>query len=425
MRGSFGVLLMRISQTALVFVLSVALARTLGVEKFGIYALCISIVQLLTIPAMAGGQQMLIRETAAYKAKQLLPFLRGVTRRVLQISTFLSIILTFSAAGVGYFTIDDRQTLIPYLVSLTLIPLLACLRLQVARLIGLRHVLSGQAIESFQPILLLLLIWPMYALLHQGLAPELVILARIFVAAFLLVAAFSILRKVELGQTRQVHPKYETKKWLASMIPFAFAGSMQVLNREISVVGLGLLQDAESVGLFRVAQRGAELVSFGLIAVNMAIAPIISELFTKGELQRLQRLIHRSALAVLTFAVIVTIGLVWKGSMLISAVFGQEFAPAYVPLIILCLGHLINAGMGSVGLILNMTGLERYNAQGVAISAFLSIILNMTLIPIWGFFGAAIATSMSLIVWNVLLFIFLYKETGLVSTACLSFRKTE
>jgi O-antigen/teichoic acid export membrane protein len=97
-------------------------------------------------------------------------------------------------------------------------------------------------------------------------------------------------------------------------------------------------------------------------------------------------------------------------------VFGQEYAPAYLPLVILCLGQLINSSMGSVGLILNMAGLERFTARGVAIAAIASVLLNSALIPFFGPAGAAIATSTSLIIWNVLLFIWLYRETGIVST---------
>jgi O-antigen/teichoic acid export membrane protein len=200
------------------------------------------------------------------------------------------------------------------------------------------------------------------------------------------------------------------------MLPFVFAGGMQILNKETSVVLLGVLQEAEAAGLFRVAQRGAELITFGLIAVNMAIAPTLSELFTKGEKQRLQSLISKSVLAIMLFAVPMALCLILGGTKLISLVFGKEYASAYMPMAILCLGHLVNAGMGSVGIILNMAGLEHITARGVAISTLINVALNILLIPFLSSLGAAIATSSSLVIWNVLLSIWLYKKTGIVST---------
>jgi len=89
-------------------------------------------------------------------------------------------------------------------------------------------------------------------------------------------------------------------------------------------------------------------------------------------------------------------------------------------MVILCLGQLVNACAGSVGLILNMVGLEHLVARGVAIAALNNVALNAVLIPFWGPTGAAIASSTSLAIWNVLLALWLYKRTGLISTLKLS-----
>ena len=72
--------------------------------------------------------------------------------------------------------------------------------------------------------------------------------------------------------------------------------------------------------------------------------------------------------------------------------------------------------MGSVGLILNMAGLEHYTARGVAIAAFANLAFNVILIPYFGTVGAAIATSTSLVIWNIMLSWYVYKEIGIIST---------
>lgn len=54
---------------------------------------------------------------------------------------------------------------------------------------------------------------------------------------------------------------------------------------------------------------------------------------------------------------------------------------------------------------------------GVVIGAIVNLVLNMVLIPLWGVIGAAIATSAALIIWNILLVYWVYKRTGLRTTA--------
>ena len=73
--------------------------------------------------------------------------------------------------------------------------------------------------------------------------------------------------------------------------------------------------------------------------------------------------------------------------------------------------------MGSVGIILNMTGHERYAASGAAVGALSNIFLNVLLIPRFGISGAATATAISLAVWNLLLVWWVYKHVGILSTA--------
>jgi O-antigen/teichoic acid export membrane protein len=176
------------------------------------------------------------------------------------------------------------------------------------------------------------------------------------------------------------------------------------------------MQDVHDVGLFRVAQRGAELIPFGLFAVNMAIAPTISEMFTKGHILHLQKIINKSILASFVFALPVGLVMILGGQGLISIVFGTEYGSAYTPLVILCLGQIVNVIMGPVNVFLNMTGFELYSARGAAIAVVINIILSITTIPFWGYNGAAIAATISLITWNIILLIWAYKKTGILCT---------
>lgn len=65
------------------------------------------------------------------------------------------------------------------------------------------------------------------------------------------------------------------------------------------------------------AARGAELVAFSLVVVNMAIQPTISRLYAAGEMQRLQR--------VITTAARVTVALALPAALILSLLDGRSW----------------------------------------------------------------------------------------------------
>ena len=81
-QGAFGSLFLRVFQTAIGLLLAIVLARVLGVEGYGIYAFCMTVVNLITVPAMLGGQTFLIREVASYRTKGELNYLLGLLKHI-------------------------------------------------------------------------------------------------------------------------------------------------------------------------------------------------------------------------------------------------------------------------------------------------------------------------------------------------------
>ncbi len=417
-RSASGSLVLKLLLMVLQLLLSVVLARVLGVKEFGIYAFFLSIAQLLTIPAMMGGQQLLLREVASYNAKGDFNFMRGLLIRSRQASLVCSCLIIVLIGCIGSWICSSKglQSLWPLYIALALVPFLALIQLQGATFRGLQHILIGQLGQVLR-IALVLIVLSLVAWMTEGyLSSTVALTVQVGATAFLFCLFSFVLRHVLPKEAKTQPPLFETAHWAQSALPFVFAGAMQVLNNETSVVLLGFLQDAESVGLFRIAQRGASIITFGLMAANMAIGPTVAQLFAQAEKVRLQKVITKSVLAVMTFAAPVGLGIVAFGHWLLPSIFGADFAAAYHILVILCLGQFVNAATGSVGLVLNMTGLERFTAKGVGIAVTVSVILNLSLIPIFGAVGAAIATTISMVVRNLLMAIWLYRETGILST---------
>jgi O-antigen/teichoic acid export membrane protein len=174
--------------------------------------------------------------------------------------------------------------------------------------------------------------------------------------------------------------------------------------------------DAE-IGNYRVAAQISISASFGLQAVNLVVAPRFAALYAKGDMTRLQHLVTASARVILTMNVGITLGYIFLGRFFLRLVFGPAYLRAYIPLLILLVGEVVNSAVGLVGMLLNMSRHERDTAKGLAISATLNVVLNLILVPLLGIIGAAIATAVSLATWNILLWCAVRRRLGINSLA--------
>ena len=113
-------------------------------------------------------------------------------------------------------------------------------------------------------------------------------------------------------------------------------------------------------------------------------------------------------------AIPVAVVLIFVGPYLLGWI-GKEFARGAVPLTILTVGQMINVGVGSVGLILNMTGYEYDVAVGVVIALLVNLTLCLLLIPQLEIIGAAIAAAVSMTIWNVMLLVRVFKRLNIKS----------
>ena len=85
--------------------------------------------------------------------------------------------------------------------------------------------------------------------------------------------------------------------------------------------------------------------------------------------------------------------------------YGPEYIIGYKVIVYRAIGQFVNAAVGSVWLMLRMTGKTMYQIYGTIVGAILNIGLNYMLIPTLGIDGAALASMASTIFMNLLGFI--------------------
>jgi len=418
-KGSIGTFVLKIISTGLAFATSLLLSRLLGAKGYGIYAYAIAWVALLAVPSTLGLNRLLVREVAVYHTQSEWGLMRGILRRASQAVVIVSLGLTFLAVfGTWVFAGRlDSQMLTSFWIALIMLPLITLTSLRQAALRGLKKVVTSQLPEMFiQPMLFISLIIVAYLLFEKSFRPSWAVGMNVVATGVVLVIGAGLLYKTLPQPVKKASPEYKTRMWVHSALPLLFVAGMQVINAKTDTIMLGVIKGTKTVGVYSVAIRGSELITFILFSVNTVLAPTIASLYAARDMKQLQLLITKSARMILLISLPIGLGLILFSHRFLS-LFGYEFTQGGTALIILSIGQLINATMGSVSLLLVMTNYERDAALGIGISASLNVVLNAILIPLWGLEGAATATTTSMIVWNILLAIWVYKRLGIHSTA--------
>jgi O-antigen/teichoic acid export membrane protein len=418
-KGAAGIFSMRMAMLGLSFVTSIVLARTLGTEGYGTYAYIVAWVGLLAIPSKLGIDIILSREIPKLATSDRWGSIRGLlqwsSRLVLVVSVGIMVV-----SGVCVWAFAPVAMRPAFWITLVCIPLSAITALRQGSLRGFHSIFRSQLPEYLiQPLLFIAAIGGALYLSQRGSAGEIGIFGVMLLRSVSIAIAFFI-GIVFLIQTvpravAKATPEYSTSEWSKGIWPFLLISATHVINSRADILMLGFQSGPEAVGIYTVASRGAEFIVFVLMAVNTAIGPKISQCYAKRDMQTLQKIITTSTRAVFIGSVPIALGLIFFGHYFLQ-VFGTEFVQGYWALRILCIGQLISAGAGSVGLLLDMTGHEKDSALGIGLSAGLNIVLNALLIPELGAEGAAIATASSLIFWNVFLLVRVQKRLGIAST---------
>lgn len=407
------------TNACLSFLATMLLVRLLGAAGYGIYAYIYALITVLSIPSQFGLPPLVLRETAKGMARADAALVRGIwvwAGRFVGL-TALGLALL---GGLAVWLWQERFSgvyLNTFAWALLLVPLVALGNVRGAALRGLHRVVQGQLPENIvQPGTLVVLLG---GTLVIGLAfsPAQAMALRVAAAAVAFGVGVGLLLRATPAKVRRVSPRFEGRLWLQSVLPLAFIGGMQLINKNASIVILGFFVPAEQIGIYRVAVQVSILASLGLQAMNMVLAPRFAALYARGEIGSLQHLVTVGARVILGFNLLAATGFALLGKWFLGLFFGSEFTASYAPLMILLIGQCVNSATGSVGFLLNMTGHERETARGILVSVVLNILLNLLLVPLWGIAGAAVAMAAGLVTSNVLLWWAVYKRLGINSLA--------
>lgn len=414
-----GTFLVKVLSVGATFLCSVLLARTLGVENFGIYSYVLAIVSLLALPAQAGMPTLILRETARAKALADWPKMKGIWLWSGSTVLTISFVVYFFVIVMKKTFFKDAMSGFEYSIlsfGLLMSLLVAMGNVRGAALRGLGLIIQGQLPESLiRPsllaILLLITIW-----LKVSINPTYAMALHLIAAMIAFFFGTWLLFKARPKELKQAKPTFQSKAWLFTILPLAMMTGMQSLSGQVDILMLGFLSTVSAVGAYKVVVSGAALAIFGLQVVGMVITPKFASAYAKENYKEMQRIASIGSLLSFIMTLPVVIVFYYFGIEILSFIYGNEYSVGYRALVIISIGQAINAFFGSSIAILTMSGNEKFVINGMFLSVAINIILNIVLIPGLGIDGAAIGVAVSMLVWNLYLWSSIKKQISIDCT---------
>jgi O-antigen/teichoic acid export membrane protein len=163
---------------------------------------------------------------------------------------------------------------------------------------------------------------------------------------------------------------------------------------------IGYFLDATQLGVYAVATSAGVLVPMVLQAVNAVFSPMISTLHAQRRQQLLAHLYQVLAKWTLALTLPLVLVLVVFAAPFLS-LFGPEFKRGWPVLVVIACAEIVDCGVGSVGLLLMMSGNQKLYIRTQAVLAPLVLGFKLLMIPSLGLLGAAIGSGIGIAASNL------------------------
>lgn len=391
------------------FLLQILLTRVLGAAGSGLYALGFSVLGIAQTVSLLGLQNGVVRFGGMHHGAGDRSRLKGTLLLALGISfasaVIVGTVLFFLASTIARGVFNEPALTAPIRVFAFALPFYSLVTITSFSARALRRVDCDVAISRlFRPILTLLAVGTSFLLGYRLLGA---------VSGFLISTVLSagmglhLLHRLFPDLTSKLRAKYDAKRLILYSGTVLLAGISSLLLTRTDRIMLGILDSAESVGIYNAAANLAVQATLFLTSFNAIFSPMIADLFHRGQMEQLERLFKTITkwIVALTLPVVLVLILFAEQSM---RLFGAEFVVGAPVLIALSIAGLLNVSAGSVGFILIMTGHQKLALMNSLILGGLNVFLNLLLIPRFGILGAGVATGTSIALINLVKLIEVY-----------------
>ena len=223
--------------------------------------------------------------------------------------------------------------------------------------------------------------------------------------------AYLVYKVYKLKLFEKIKREYvsDYKEILLFSFPLLISGILHFSIGKIDIFMIGYFLESDQVGIYTIALKIGTLTNFLLFSFNSIFAPTITSLYYDNQMNKLKKLYQ----VITKWMLGINLSIFFLFLILskeIMNVFGSGFVIGWLALILIMAGQVINAGVGSAGLINIMTGFPHSELYVSLVVFSVNIVLNYFLIPIYGIEGAAFASLISIGITNLLRLFILYRR---------------
>ena len=380
-------------------------ARVLGASALGVYALGMTLVGFFGLFNGLGLPQTAARFVAAYSATGQYNRLQGFFRQAFLLLVVANAVL----AGVMVLSGPWLARSVYHSAELAgYFHLFAVLLMLSGFTTFLGQVLAGYKDVALRTIITNFISSPLniilgILLLAGGTGLRGYILAQVgsgaVVLVLLLVAAWRLTPRM-VREFSAAAPKVEAEVYWFSAAVFG-VGVLEFLLAQADKIMLGIFLDVRQVGIYTIAGALVAFVPVVLQSVNQIFSPTIADLHARGERALLGRLFQTLTKWILGLTLPLACVMIVDAKPLMR-LFGPAFEAGWLVLVLGALGQLINAGVGSVGYLLLMSGNQARLIRVQAVMAIFVIAATAVLARPFGIAGVALAAALTNAVTNYL-----------------------
>ncbi|MBN3885171.1 MAG: oligosaccharide flippase family protein [Nostoc sp.] len=377
--NSLSMIVNRLAQSITAFVLTAAIARTLGAEALGQYLLAYSYYFIFVGIASQGLKTLFTRELAREPEKTPVYLMSG---------TWLQLIFSFFSYGVLVIVVfllpySSKTSIICYIMGLTIIPFaLSNITEAVFQAQEKMHLIAIATVPVYI-LRLIIMIWAMqlqYGIEYLG--------AILFFSETLILVIEWILiaRLVKIQWQIDGDFVFNTIK---SARTFFAIEAIAVVSSRIQILILSLLGNEFLVGLFGgIVQL---LQPFLIIAnsITLAMFPRLSKAVGEGR-DKQKQITENMIEVLLLISLPLFLGLLFFGKDILTFVYDASFAQANIALRLSAASLLLLPFIRSLSYLLVANGFEIVNLREVVITTTLGSLGGIALVSQYHLLGAAI-----------------------------------
>jgi len=409
-------LAIKVFAAAVTYGFTVALARMMDVNDFGIVGTLLTAALFLSVCGAFGQRMALLRFVPPLiEQKDAIQIKSQISHSFSLAAKGNLAVYLIALAGIIYaFYGSESHRLSTLALGLLLIPLVAWIDMQAHLARAYKAValalIPKDVLWRLMTGLIIAVIY--FSTNQQPVSLELVVYILIAVLVILIAAQAKLMwARLRIPALSIRTNTAGTQKWRQSITPFSISsvGSLAFSNLDVMLVGLML--GAESAAYYFAANRLSQVLSFFLMSYNIVIGPILSEDHAAG---RMAKVINTVSLAtVQAFVPTAVLALMlYFGAPFFLGLFGPEYSAAAFALQLLVLSGLMNVCMGPGDIVLNMCGYEKTGMHISLFSTIIGVVILIIFCHLGGINGMACGVFLAISIRKILFWAGVYRKMG-------------